>query len=36
MKQIEVLDAIMGSGKTTGIIQWMLDNFCFTNSVFET
>ena len=26
MKQIEVLDAIMGSGKTTGIIQWMLDN----------
>src|SRR5690554_1950305 len=25
-RQIEVLDAIMGSGKTTGIIQWMLDH----------
>lgn len=24
--KIEVLDAIMGSGKTTGIIQWMKDN----------
>lgn len=25
-KTIEVLDAIMGSGKTTGIIKWMNDN----------
>lgn len=25
-RQIEVLDAIMGSGKTTGIIEWMLDH----------
>lgn len=25
-KKIEVLDAIMGSGKTQGIIRWMLDN----------
>ena len=25
-KKIEVLDAIMGSGKTQGIIQWMLKN----------
>lgn len=24
--KIEVLDAVMGSGKTTGIIQWMIDN----------
>ena len=23
---VEVLDAIMGSGKTLGIINWMLDN----------
>lgn len=26
MTEIEVLDAIMGSGKTTGIIKWMKDN----------
>lgn len=24
--KIEVLDAVMGSGKTTGMIKWMLDN----------
>lgn len=24
--KVEVLDAIMGSGKTLGIIRWMLDN----------
>lgn len=26
MKPIELLDSIMGSGKSTGIIKWMLDN----------
>ncbi len=26
MTKIEVLDAVMGSGKTTGIIKWMTDN----------
>ena len=25
-REIEILDSIMGSGKTQGIIQWMLDN----------